>query len=50
MFGQLAQVIRNLGGLHMVLPWSLHCGGCSTAMVYWLPRSPAPLFGVIVAC
>jgi SulP family sulfate permease len=50
MFGQLAQVIWNLGGMRVVPALvALIVVVVATAMVYWLPRSPAPLFGVIVA-
>ena len=50
MFGQLLQVVGSLGHLRVVpfLVASIVIV-IATVMVYWLPRSPAPLIGVVAA-
>jgi len=50
MLVQLAQVVQNLGQMR-VQPFvvALTVVVIATTVIYWLPRSPAPLFGVVVA-
>ena len=50
MLVQLAQVVQNLGHMR-VEPFlvALTVVVVATAAMYWLPRGPAPLFGVVVA-
>lgn len=50
MLGQLLQVMHGLGGARMApATMALIVVVVATGIVYFLPRSPAPLFGVIVA-
>ncbi len=50
MLVQLAQVVQNLGRMR-VEPFfvALTVVVVATIAMYWLPRGPAPLFGVVVA-
>ena len=50
MFGQLLQVLARIGHMHVV-PFLVATIVIvvATVMVYWMPRSPAPLIGVIAA-
>jgi len=50
MLAQLVQVVQNLGQMR-VQPFivALTVVVIATTVIYWLPRSPAPLFGVVVA-
>jgi SulP family sulfate permease len=50
MLGQLLQVIQNIAGAQPIpLLLGLAVILIATIMVFWMPRSPAPLFGVIAA-